>query len=192
MGSAICISSLEQEEENREAQLHAHESGETWTGHRPEIVAVEQLPFLSVSQEGFVHTRSRTEVMDRCEENREKRTEKKRRRTLCTQRVRHPTSTASTKGNRNFWPEAKGSATLREATFRPERRRYKNPRRGASRLRQGFGGRGGGKRGPSATLGMTTLKANAGAGTALLRRVLNMPCPYGEKQQPARRRRYES
>ena len=29
MESATCISSLEQEEENREAQLHAHESGET-------------------------------------------------------------------------------------------------------------------------------------------------------------------
>jgi hypothetical protein len=37
---------LEQEEENRETSLHAHESGETRIGHRPETVAVEQLPFL--------------------------------------------------------------------------------------------------------------------------------------------------
>src|SRR5580658_6861139 len=83
---------LEQAEENRETQLHAHESGETWTGHPPEIVAVEQLPFLSVSREGFVHTRSRTEVTDRCEENRKKTTEEKAKTHPLQkpQRVRHP------------------------------------------------------------------------------------------------------
>jgi hypothetical protein len=82
---------LEQKEENREAQLHAHESGETWIGHRPEIVAVEQLPFLSVRREERLYSRSRTEVSD----SRKAKTHPLHK----PQRMRHPTSTAPTKGN---------------------------------------------------------------------------------------------
>jgi hypothetical protein len=46
---------VEQEEENEEAELHAHESGEARIGNGCEVMGVEQLPVLSVWRKERVH-----------------------------------------------------------------------------------------------------------------------------------------
>jgi len=91
---------LEQEEENRETQLHAHESGETRTGRRPEIVAVEQLPFLSVRREEHLYIRSRTEVAG-----------ERQRRTLCKNRKGCGTPNFSCFNQRQTQLQARGGGS---------------------------------------------------------------------------------
>ena len=53
---------VEREEEDRETELHAHESGETRVGGRAAVVDVEQLPVLSVWGEECVYAGSGTGV----------------------------------------------------------------------------------------------------------------------------------
>jgi hypothetical protein len=64
---------VEQEEEDREVELHAYESGEARIGNRREDVGVEQLPVLSVWRKEFVHAGSGTEVKVRASKGLEQR-----------------------------------------------------------------------------------------------------------------------
>ena len=56
------ISSVEREEEDREAELHAQESGEARIGRGAGVVGVEQLSVLSVWGEECMHARSGAEL----------------------------------------------------------------------------------------------------------------------------------